>query len=144
MRIIDVDILCYALVENHIASHYAKPIVIKGLGGELEVYVTATTLLETYNTLLWHYKIRPKSSVARKIWLVAEGLNLIPASGTGFRMALDENVPLSDAILVATAIENNIPIVVSNDKHIEKLCKEYGLVYGNPIPEDIRSKLGST
>jgi len=142
VRIIDADILCYALLENHIASKYAKPIVVRGLGGELEVYVTATTLLETYNTLFWHYKIRPRSSVARKIWLVAEGLNLIPASEAGFKMAMDENVPLGDAILVATAIENNIPIVVSNDKHIEKLCKKYGLIYEDPIPEDIRSKLG--
>jgi len=80
--------------------------------------------------------------VARKIEVVAEGLNLIPVSEAGFKMAIDENVPLGDAILVATAIENNIPIVVSNDKHIEKLCSKYGLIYENPIPDDIRPKLG--
>ena len=142
MRIVDADILCYALLDNHIASQYAKPLIVKGLRGELEIYITATTLLETYNTLFWHYKIRPRSSVARKVGLVAESLNLIPVSEAGFKIAIDENVPLGDAILVATAMENNIPIVVSNDKHIEKLCKKYGLVYENPIPEDIRSKLG--
>jgi len=47
MRIIDADILSYALLENHIATPFAKPIVLRALKGELEVSVTATTILET-------------------------------------------------------------------------------------------------
>jgi predicted nucleic acid-binding protein len=141
VRIIDADIMCYALLENHIASQYTLPLIEKGLRGELEVYVTATTLLETYNTLFWHYRIRPRSKVAHKLRLVAEGLNLIPISEMGFKIALDENVPLGDAILVATALENNIPILVSNDGHIKKLSSKYGLIYENPLPKEVRSQL---
>ena len=35
MRIVDADILCYALIENHIATQYARPLIIKGLVGNL-------------------------------------------------------------------------------------------------------------
>jgi len=52
--------------------------------------------------------------------LIAEGLKLIPPSGTGFKISVDENVPLGDAILLATALDNGIPIIVSNDRHVEK------------------------
>ena len=142
MRIIDADILCYALIENHIATQYTRPLIERGFRRELEIYVAPTTLLETYNTLYWHYRIRPRSKVAQKVWLVAEGLNLIQVSEMSFKIALDENVPLGDAILIGTALENNIPIVVSNDKHIEKLSSKYGLICENPIPEEIRSRLG--
>ncbi|MEM2928306.1 MAG: type II toxin-antitoxin system VapC family toxin [Nitrososphaerota archaeon] len=141
MRIIDADILSYGLIENHIATPYAKPLIEKGLKGELEIYVTITTLLETYNTLFWHYKLRPRINVARKIWLIAEGLNLISPSYMGFKISIDENIPLGDAILIATALENKVPIIVSNDKHIEKLAKKYGLINENPIPSEIKLKI---
>ena len=141
MRLIDADVLSYGLLENHIATPYVKPLIERGLKGELEIYVTVTTLLETYNTLFWHYRVRPRRKVATKILIVAEGLNTISPSTTGFKMAVDENVPLGDAILVATALENKIPIIVSNDKHVKKLCEKYGLIYENPIPEEIRKKM---
>lgn len=141
MRIVDADILSYALLENHIATPYTKPLIERGIKGQLEIHVTTTTLLETYNTLFWHYRIRPRINVARKIWLVAEGLKLIPPSGMGFKISVDENVPLEDAILLATALDNRIPIIVSNDRHIEKLTEKYGLLYENPIPKEIRSQI---
>ncbi len=141
MRIVDADILSYSLLGNHIATPYTRPLIERGIRGELEIYVTATTLLEAYNTLFWHYRIRPRINVARKIWLIAEGLKLITPSGMGFKISVDENVPLGDAILVATALDNRIPIIVSNDRHVEKLTEKYGLLYENPIPEGIRSQI---
>ncbi len=141
MRIVDADILSYGLIENHIATPYTRPLIERGIKGEVEIYVTATTLLEAYNTLFWHYKIRPRINVARKIFLIAEGLKLIPPSNMGFKISIDENVPLGDAILLATALDNRIPIIVSNDKHIEKMTKKYGLLYENPIPKEVRTQI---
>jgi len=141
LRIVDADILSYALLEDHIATKYVKPIVEQALKGEIEVYVTTTTLLETYNVLYWYYRVRPRELVAKKILAVAEGLILVPVSKRGFRIAAEENVPLGDALLIATALDNNIPVVISNDKHIEKLVKKYGLILENPIPEAIRKQM---
>ena len=141
MRIIDSDILSYALLENHIATPYTKPLIERALKGEIKVYVTATTLLETYNVLYWYYHVRPRRIIAKKIMCIAEGLTLISPSKHGFYKAIEENVPLGDALLVATAIENNIPIIVSNDKHVEKLAEKYGLIIENPIPKKIRKQM---
>lgn len=141
MRIVDADILSYGLLENHVATPYARPLIERGLKGEIELYVTAVTLLETYNILFWHYKVRPRTNVARKVQIVAEGLKLIPPSVNGFRISVDENVPLGDAILLATALDNKIPIIVSNDKHLRKLSKKYGLIYENPLPKDVRLQM---
>lgn len=107
----------------------------------MELYVTVTTLLEAYNTLLWYYNVRPKRDVARKLMIVAEGLKLLPPSSRGFRISVDDDVPLGDALLLATALDNKIPIIVSNDKHLKRLSRKYGLIYENPIPRDIRLKM---
>ena len=141
MRIVDADILSYALLENHVATPYTRPLIERALKGEIRVYVTPVTLLETYNVLYWHYRVRPRVAVAKKILAVAEGLILVPVSKRGFRIAAEENVPLGDALLIATALDNNIPVVISNDKHIEKLVKKYGLILENPIPEEIRKQM---
>lgn len=143
MRIIDSDILSYALLENHIATKYTRSLIERALRGEIKVYVLPTTLLETYNVLYWYYHIRPREAVAKKILSVAEGLTLTSVSRRGFHMAVEENVPLGDALLVSTALDNKIPIVVSNDKHVEKLVRKYGLVLENPIPEEIRKQMKS-
>ncbi len=144
MRIIDADILSYALVENHVATPYTKPLIEKALKGELRIYVTHTTLLETYNVLYWYYHIRPRTRVAKKILAVAEGLVLVAPSSYGYHIAVEENVPLGDALLIATALEHNIPVIISNDRHVEKLAEKYGLIIENPIPPSIREKLGRT
>ena len=141
MRIIDADILSYALLENHIATPYTAPLIKRGLKEELELYVTATTLLEVYNTLYWYYRVRPRKLVAKKVCILAEGLNLIPPSPSGFKMSVEENLPLGDALLLATALDNKIPIIVSNDRHIRNSAKKFGLIYENPIPENIRKKI---
>jgi len=47
-----------------------------------------------------------------------EGLRVVPPSVRGIKIALEENIPLGDGILIATAKENNIRVIVSNDEHI--------------------------
>lgn len=141
MRIVDADILSYGLLENHVATPYTRPLIERGIKREIEIYVTATTLLEVYNTLIWHYRVRPKKNVALKVRVVAEGLRLIPPSTNGFKISVDENVPLGDAILLATALDNKIPVIVSNDKHLRRLSRKYGLIYENPIPKSIRMQM---
>ena len=141
MRIIDSDILSYALLEDHIATPYARPLVERALKGEVKLYVLPTTLLETYNVLYWYYRVRPRWAVAKKVLAVAEGLTLVQPSERGFYMAVEENVPLGDAILVATALDSNIPVVVLNDRHVRRLAEKYGLIFENPIPEEVRKQM---
>jgi predicted nucleic acid-binding protein len=46
-----------------------------------------------------------------------------------------------DANLIASAETNGISIVVSNDEHIARLCKERDLVIENPIPKEVTKKM---
>lgn len=142
MRIVDADILCYALLKGHVANPFCEPIILMGLRGKLDVSVTPVTLLETYNTLYWDYHVRPKAIVLKKVRIVAEGLKLTATSKLGYKIAEDENIPLGDGLLIGTALENKIPIILSNDSHIKRKAGKYGLIVENPIPEQIRRKMG--
>ena len=37
MRIVDADILSYGLLENHVATPYTRPLIERGIKGDLEV-----------------------------------------------------------------------------------------------------------
>lgn len=141
MRIIDADILSYALYDESPAHPYAWGLVEKGLLGEVELYITHTTILETYNTLFWFYRVRPLEKLLEKLGLVIGGLKIVEPSITGLNVSLEDNIPLGDGFLIATALKHRIPVIVSNDSHIMSKASKHGLITENPIPEDARKKL---
>ncbi len=141
MRLLDADILSYGLYDESPAHHYAWELLRRGLKGELELHVTPTTILETYNVLFWFYKVRPRSRLLEKLRIISEGLRIVGTSIRGIDIARVENIPLGDGFLIATAIDNRIPIIVSNDSHLAEKAPKYGLIVENPIPEDTRKRL---
>ena len=141
MRLLDSDILSYALYDESPAHPYAWKVVRKGLIGEYELYVTQTTILETYNVLYWFYRVRPSRKLIEKLKLTINGLKTVKTSDNGLNISLSDNIPLGDGFLIATAMENNIPIIVSNDKHIVKKAPKYGLTVENPIPKQVKDKM---
>jgi len=74
MRLIDADIPSYALYDEHVAHPYAWPMVERAIRGELVLYVTHTTILETYNVLFWYYRVRPRIALLKKLKLVLGGV----------------------------------------------------------------------
>ena len=141
MRILDSDILSYALYDKSPAHPYAWKVLEKGLLGEIEIYLTHTTILETYNVLFWFYRVRPLRSLLEKIKLTVDGLKVVGTSTLGLNISLKENIPLGDGFLIATALEHRIPVIVSNDSHIASKAPRYGLIVENPIPKDVGKKM---
>ena len=141
MRIVDSDILSYALYDESPAHPYAWRIIERGLLGEIELHLTYITILETYNVLFWFYRIRPLNKLLEKLKLTVGGLKVVETSITGLDVSLKENVPLGDGFLIATALRHRIPVIVSNDSHILNSAQKYGLIVENPIPEDVRKTL---
>ncbi len=133
MRLLDTDILSYALYDESPFHDAAWQYVKRGLAGEIELAVNPATVLETYNVLYWYYRVRPRKLLLRKLSLVVENLSIVPASIRGIEIAQSRNIPLGDGILIATALEARLPIVVSNDRHISKVAPEYGLAVENPL-----------
>ena len=141
MRIIDSDILSYALYDESPAHPYAWEVVEKGLLGEIELYLTHTTILETYNVLFWFYRIRPLQKLLEKLTLVIGGLKIVEPSVAGLNISSEDNIPLGDGFLLATALRHRIPVLVSNDSHILSKAPKHGLITENPIPKGVRSEL---
>ena len=72
-------------------------------------------------------------------------IRFLPLTVDAARKALEiaklHKVRSFDATLIATAETNNISVIVSNDAHIFRLCKERGLIIENPIPKEISKKI---
>jgi predicted nucleic acid-binding protein len=141
MRLLDADILAYALYDESPAHEEAWSYLENHIRMGNRLHVTLITILETYNTLYWYYGVRPGRSLLRKMMLAMETLEHIETSTGGLGMALDENIPPEDGFLLATAREHRIPIIVTNDQHIINRTQRHGLITENPITEETRKKL---
>ena len=133
MRLLDADIFSYALYDASPFNPQCKTLIEKAAHGEIELYITHTTILEAYNVLYWSYRVRPQKAILKKISAALGIITVITPSIRGLDIALENNIPLGDGILIATARENRIPIIVSNDEHIEKVAPRYGIIVENPL-----------
>lgn len=146
MRLIDADILSYALFEKHDAHPYCWPILLDAVHGKIRAAITSITLLETYNSLVYDYLVASKE-VADKIYGLSRSRRMlfIPATIQAVCKAIEiaekHNARSFDANLVASAEVNDISIIISNDRHIERLCRERNLIFENPIPKNVRERM---
>ena len=108
MRLVDADILSYALYDLSPFNPLCKTLIERAARGELELYVTHTTLLEAYNVLYWAYRVRPRRAILEKILIVLSIIGVVPTSAKGLDIAKEENIPLGDGILIATALDNKL------------------------------------
>lgn len=146
MRLIDADILAYGLFEKHDAHSYCWPILLDIVHGRMRAAVTAITLLETYNSLVYDYLVESDEasykidglSRSRKIQFISTTPEAVRKA---IEIAKSHHVRSFDANLVASAEVNGISVIVSNDRHIQRLCRERNLIFENPIPSDVREKM---
>lgn len=142
MRLLNADILAYALYEMSPAHPEAWTYLENHIKESHKLYVTPITILETYNTLYHYYRIRPRENIITKIKLTMETLEHLETSLHGIEIAKNMNIPLGDGFLLATAQDNKIPIIVSNDQHVINTVKKYGLINENPVSDETRTHLG--
>ena len=67
MRILDADILSYALFDESPAHRDSWNMIENALKTQISLYVTMTSILETYNVLYWFYRVRPRIALIQKI-----------------------------------------------------------------------------
>ena len=78
--------------------------------------------------------VRPLKKLLEKLTLTVGGLKIVESSIMGLNVSLEDNIPLGDGFLIATALENRIPVIVSNDSHIMNRAPKHGLIAENPLP----------
>lgn len=142
MKLLDADILSYVVYDAHIAHEVAWELFETALHQEIDLYVLPTTILETYNTLFWYYRVRPRRALLEKLGAIINQMSRLPVAENGILVAKEKNIPLGDGFLLATAKSQRIPVILSNDAHIQKQAPIMGLFVENPISEELRKKMG--
>ena len=146
MRIIDADILSYALFEKHDAHPYCWPLLQNAVHGKTSVAIAITSLLETYHALVEDYEVEKEEAAYKLDGLTRSAkIRFLPLTLGISRKALEiaklHEVRSFDANLIASAETNEISVIISNDRHIARLCKERDLIIENPIPKEIAKNM---
>ena len=144
MKLFDADILSYVVYDAHIAHEVAWELFETALHQEIDLYVLPTTILETYNTLFWYYRVRPRRALLEKLGVIIDQMSRLPVAENGILVAQEKNIPLGDGFLLATAKFQRIPVILSNDAHILKQAPTMGLFVENPISEELRKQMGQS
>ena len=146
MRIIDADILSYALFQKHDAHPYCWPLLQNAVYGKISAAIATASLLEAYHALVEDYQVEREEASYKLDGLTrSTRIRFLPLTVEAARKALEiakvHKVRSFDANLIASAETNGITVVVSNDVHIARLCKERGLIIENPISKEVAKKM---
>ena len=146
MRIIDADILSYALFQKHDAHPYCWPLLQNAVHGKTNVAIATANLLEVYHALVEDYGVdREDASYKLDALTRSTKIKFLPLTVEVTRKALEiaklYKVRSFDANLIATAEINQITVIVSNDAHIARLGKERCLIVENPIPKEVSKNM---
>ena len=146
MRAVDADILSYALFRRHDAHPYCWPLLQNAIHGKTSIAIALMNLLEAYHALVEDYGVEREEAFSKLDALTrSRRIRFLPMTIETARKALEiakvHKVRSFDANLIASAETNEISVIVSNDEHIARLCKERGLILENPIPEEVTKKM---
>jgi predicted nucleic acid-binding protein len=113
--------------------------------GKTSVAIATANLLEAYHALVEDYGVdREDASYKLDALTRSTRIRFLPLTVEITRKALEiaklHKVRSFDANLIATAETNQISVIVSNDAHIARLCKERSLIIENPIPKEASKK----
>jgi predicted nucleic acid-binding protein len=141
MKLIDADILSYALFKKHDAHPHCWPLLQNAVHGKARIAIATTSLLETYHALVEDYQVEREEAAYKLDGLTrSTKIRFLPQTVEVTRKSLEiaklHKARSFDANLIATAETNEISVIISNDHHIARLCKERDLVIENPIPKD--------
>jgi len=146
MRIIDADILSYALFGRHDAHPFCWSLLQNAVHGKVSAAIATASLLEAYHALVEDYRVE-REEAFRKLDALTRSrrIRFLPMTIDVVRNALEiakaHKARSFDASLIASAETSGISVIVSNDRHVAKLCKERSLILENPIPEEITKKM---
>jgi predicted nucleic acid-binding protein len=108
----------------------------------VSVAIAAVSLLEAYHALVEDYRVEREEAFFKLDALTrSRRIRFLSVTIEAVRRALEiakvHKARSFDANLVASAETNGISVIVSNDRHIARLCEERGLILENPIPEKV-------
>jgi predicted nucleic acid-binding protein len=143
-RLIDTNVLVYALIDNHPASSVCETF-IREQQDRHTFYTTTITPFEIFHILWKTYGLEVLQVLEKVVAAVNSPLSFIQISERIMRIAFKKRIEYkldtNDALLLAVALVQDIPSIVSDDRNLLKACEQEGLIGVSPLDESVREKI---
>lgn len=143
-RLIDTNVLVYALIDNHPASSVCE-MFIREQQDQHQFYTTTLTPFEVFHVLWKIYDLNIHQVLERVMLVLNSPLSFIQISERATRIAFKKRVEYqletNDALLLAVALVHDIPSLVSDDIKLLNACEQEGLMALSPINDHIRAEI---
>ena len=138
---LDANILCYALDPAY-PEHRSASRILHDVSAESRIGLNPTVLHETYHTLVFGQKWKPRETRQRllttlRIPFVEYYNQSRRVSIMALDVAVKYNLKGRDSLILANFMQNNVPVFYTNDAEMLNLgsvaVKKYSIRIENPI-----------
>lgn len=142
-KVFDVNVLAIFLVNDHPACEYVSKIVEEGLRGAYIPLIIDFLPIRAYWIMMRKWGLPEKESAEaiehfvreydrpRYVFLKREAIL------EGFRLANELKHDVFDCMYLALALQEKAAGIVTTDTDFERLCRQVGLEYRNPVPKEV-------
>ena len=141
--VFDLNILAIFLVNGHPGFEYVSPVVEDGLKGKYIPLIMDFLPMRVHWIMTKRWGLPEKTCEAS----ITHFLNTYDSPRylglsretilEGFRLAQDLKHDVFDCMYLAFALQEKAATVITTDTDFERLCKQVGLTYLNPVPKDV-------
>jgi len=140
-KLIDANLLIYALIEDHPASSVCEAFIRKE-NRYRKLYTTVLTPFEVFHVLWRIYGLKREQAMEKALSLFNSPLSFIPITEEVARISLEKiveyKIDSNDALLLTSSILYDIPSLASDDRKLLKASNEEGIHTQSPINEKLR------
>nr|MDO8045084.1 type II toxin-antitoxin system VapC family toxin [Candidatus Baldrarchaeota archaeon] len=140
-KLIDANLLIYALIEDHPASSVCEAFIRKE-NRYRKLYTTMLTPFEVFHVLWRIYGLKREQAMEKALSLFNSPLSFIPITEEVARISLEKiveyKIDSNDALLLTSSILYDIPSLASDDRKLLKASNEEGIHTQSPINEKLR------
>ena len=142
-RVFDVNVLAIFLAQGHPGCEYVSVVVKAGLGGAYVPILLDILPMRAYWIMIRRWGLPEIESAAS----IEHFMNTYDAPCyvglkreailESFRLAKELRHDVFDCMYLALALQEKAVGIVTTDTDFEKLCKNVGLGYFNPVPKEV-------
>lgn len=142
-RVFDVNVLAVFLVRDHPGCEFISPVVNAGLRGAYVPLLLDVSPIRVYWIMVHRWGLTERESALAiehfvKTYDMPRYVGLSRESILeGFRLAEELRHDVYDCMYLALALQEKARGIVTTDTDFERLCKQTGLDYVNPVPIDV-------
>jgi predicted nucleic acid-binding protein len=142
-QVIDVNALAIFLVADHPGNTYISPILEAGLRGNYVPLLMDIVPIRAYWIMANQWGI-DKKECANAVAHFVKSYDRVQYGSLkretimeSFRLADELGHDVFDCIYVAFALQEKAKGILTTDTDFDRLCRQVGLEYNNPVPKEV-------